>query len=238
MSNELLVPNSSWWFPELRESLIAEWQNQTTIPSPHGGTDSLACSLLHSINPSTGHLSIACSLSSETDQIEKLLTTDCFNDDPVLFFRLLLFLLDEFTARLEECYCLLGHPSVPKQPSLISIWTNRYAKHRTTIAIQHHAQHVFSDDPCCDRHLRIAKTKASLTIIDTDWLKTNTKVNISVANQSGHAIVVVPKFWSFVVETINYYRAFRDYACSNPRMLQQFQSPYHLGPLDPPLFCF
>lgn len=234
MSNELLFLDCSKWFPKLRESLHAEWQVQTVIPSPHGGTDSLACSLLHAINPSTGHLSLACSLSSETDQIEKLLTTVCFDDDPVLFFRLLLFLLDEFTARLEECFCLLGHPSPPKQPSLISVWTNRYAKHRTAILIQHHAQHVFSDDPNCDEFLFEAEAEANLIIIDTAWLKTNTKVNIPVANQGRHAFVIVPELRSFVIEAANYYRAFRDYACANPRMLEQFQSSHHLGPLTPP----
>jgi hypothetical protein len=234
MSNELLAPDSSEWFPTLRESLLAEWQTKTVVPSPGGGTDSLACSLLHAIDPSTGHLSLACSLNSETDQIEQLLTTVCFDDDPVLFFRFLLFLLDEFTARLEECYHLLNQPHPPKQPNLIIIWTNRYAKHRTAILIQHHAQHVFSDDPDCDVYLREAKNQASLTIIDTDWLKTNTEVNIPAANQGDHAIVVVPELRAFVVEAVNFYRAFRDYACANPRMLEQFQSPHHLGPLDPP----
>ena len=114
------------------------------------------------------------------------------------------------------------------------MFTDGYAKHRTSILIQHHAQHVFADDPNCDVFLSEARTEANLTIIDTDWLKTNNKVNISIANRSRHAFVLVPKLWDFVIEAVNFYSSFRDYACANPRMLEQFQSPHHMGPLNPP----
>jgi hypothetical protein len=62
MSNDLLHYEDLAWFPPVREALLAAWERKTVIPSPDGGVDSLACSLYHTIDRNTGHLSIACSL--------------------------------------------------------------------------------------------------------------------------------------------------------------------------------
>ena len=226
MSNELLLDDISWFRP-VRENMLNEWQTKTTITSSEGAVDSLACSLARAVNLSAGHLSISCSLHNEANQIEKLFLTTCFDDDPVLFFRFFLFLIDEFTARLEDCYKLLGKIPKPKQPDLISIWTNRYAKHRTAILIQHHARHLFFDDLHTDQTIEKLKCEGNVVFIDTNWLKRNPEADPSSANQNLKAVLIVPRFNEFFSATIDYYSLFRDFACSKPIELAQFQSPHH-----------
>jgi hypothetical protein len=232
MSNDILLYDDLSWFTPARENLLRLWERDTVFTCPDGSVESLACSILRVVDRKTGHLSIACSLHSEADQIEKLLNTTCFDGDPVVFFRLLLFLLDEFTARMHECYQVLSGKRGPKQPVLISIWTNRYAKHRTAILIQHHAQHLFLDEP---RHAAAVSSLLKLEkilFIDTSWLKTNLKPDLPTANRDQHAVVLVPKLSEFVTEAIQYYAAFRTFACSDPKALEQFQSPHHWDPFD------
>ena len=137
-------------------------------------------------------------------------------------------MLDEFTARLEECYGLFGQKPIPKQPSLISVWTNRYAKHRTAILIQHHAQHLFFNDPKSAEVIGKLKVRGDVVFIDTDWLKANPEANPAVANQNHHAVVIVPQLEDFLLDVISYYAKFRDDACANAKQLEQFQSPHHL----------
>lgn len=228
----MLLYDDVSWFKPIRENLLNEWQTKTEVASPDGDPEPMACSILQAVNTATGHLSLACSLQSEAEQIEKLLNTTCFDDDPVVFFRLLLFLLDEFTARMQECYGLLGLRKAPKQPILISIWTNRYAKHRTAILIQHHAQHLFEDEPYFTGARTALDALGKITFVDTEWLKSNQRVNLASANQDQQAVVIVPKQIEFLKDAIQYFSDFRSYACSNPKALEQFQSPHHSKPLD------
>ena len=235
MSNELLQNDDVSWFKAIREDLLNEWQTKTIVTVPAGDVETLACSIHQAANKATGHLSLACSLQTEAEQIEKLLTTTCFDDDPVLFFRLLLFLLDEFTARMEECYGLLGKPSAPKQPVLISVWTNRYAKHRTAILIQHHAQHLFEDEPGFVIVMNSLLARGKITFVDTEWLKTHSRVDMASANQANQdqqVVVIVPRQTGFLNDAIQYFTHFCAYACSNPKALEQFQSPHHPKLLD------
>lgn len=231
MSNDLLLEDNAWFKPA-REALLESWLTKTAVASPDDGEDSLACSLVHAVKKDAGHLSIACSLDSEADQIEKLLKTTGFDDDPVFFFRVFLFLFDEFTARLEECYRLLKHKPVPKQPELISVWTNRYAKHRTAILIQHHAQHLFRDDPKNAEAIQKLNVSSSVTFIDTDWLKANRKADPVAANQNRHAVVIVPPLIDLQSAAIEYFIGFRNVAYANANQLEQFQSPHHLNILS------
>jgi hypothetical protein len=232
MSNDVLLYDDLSWFESVRSGLRSEWQTKTVVKSTAGGIESLACSLLQAVDTGTGHLSLACSLNSEADQIEKLLDTTCFDDDPVLFFRLLLFLLDEFTARMQECYRLIGKHPAPKQPDLISVWSNRYAKHRTTILIQHHAQHVFEDEPRFGVTIDTLQKHGKIEFIDTNWLKANPKADPVSANRDLHSVVVIPQLIHFLTGAIRYYADFRAQACSLSRALEQFQSPHHWNPLD------
>lgn len=227
MSFNLLLPEDATWFPGVRTSLHNEWQAKTKIRSPDGEWDTLACNLHHAVPKQGGHLSIACSLNDETDQLVKVLQSTCYDDDPVLFFRVFLFLIDEFSARLEECYPLLGHVPATKQPELISVWTNRYAKHRTAILIQHHALHVFLDDPRGQRVVPVLLQQPHVMVIDTDWLKAHQKPEPLDAKAPRHAVVIIPPLSEFLNLTIGYYRAFWQFACSVPKALDQFQSPHH-----------
>ena len=232
MSKEILLYDDVSWFKSLRENLLNEWQTKTVVASSAGDVETMACSILQAVKRATGHLSLACSLQSEAEQIEKLLNTTCFDDDPVVFFRLLLFLLDEFTARMQEFYGLLGKHNAPKQPILISIWTNRYAKHRTAILIQHHAQHLFEDEPRFAAAMTSLHARGKTTFVDTAWLKASPSVDLASANQDQQAVVIVPRQIEFLKDAIQYFSDFRGYACSNSKALEQFQSPHHWNPLD------
>src|SRR5437879_1330784 len=108
MSNDILLYDDVSWFASIRQNLLSEWQTKTVVASPGRDIESLACSILQAVNNSVGHLSLACSLQSEAHQIETLLNRTCFDNDPVLFFRVLLFLFHEFTARMKDRYRLLG----------------------------------------------------------------------------------------------------------------------------------
>jgi hypothetical protein len=133
---------------------------------------------------------------------------------------------------MEECYKLLGKRPGPKQPESISIWTNRYAKHRTAILIQHHAQHLFEDETRFSVALNSLRARGRIAFVDTAWLKTNQGVDLTSANRDQQSVVVVPKLAGFLVDAIGYYGAFRGYACSVPKALEQFQSPHHWNPLE------
>jgi hypothetical protein len=232
MSNDLLLHDDLAWFAAVRSRLLNEWQTKTVVSSGKGDVESLACSILQAVNISTGHLSLACSLQSEAAQIEKLLNTICFDDDPVLFFRLFLFLLDEFTDRMQECSNLIQQRAFPEQPKLISVWTNRYAKHRTAILIQHHAQHLFEDEPEFGAAIAKLKKHGKIEFIDTAWLKTPQKADIAGANRDLQSVVIIPPLIHFLLEAIQYYSDFRQFACSAPKALEQFQSEHHWKPID------
>jgi hypothetical protein len=232
MSNDMLLDNDLSWFEAVRINLLVEWQKSTVIDNGKGDVESLACSILQAANVGTGHLSVACSLNNEAEQIEKLLTTTCFDDEPVVFFRLLLFLLDEFTARMQECSNLIQNRAFPRQPVLISVWTNRYAKHRTAILIQHHAQHLFEDEPRFGAALASLRKHGKIQFIDTSWLKAHAKADIAGANRDIQSVVIVPPLIDFLTAAIHYYSDFRNFACSIPKALEQFQSPHHWKPID------
>jgi hypothetical protein len=223
----MLLHDDLSWFTAIRSHLLNEWRGKTVIASGKGDVESLACSILQAVNLGTGHLSLACSLESDSEQIEKFLNTTCFDDDPVLFFRLLLFLLDEFTARMQECSDLILKRGFRDQPTLISIWTNRYAKHRTAILIQHHAQHLFQDEPKFTETVSTLTNRGKTEFIDTDWLKSHQKADIVRANQDLKSVVIVPSLIQLLSETIQYFTDFRQFACSHRKELEQFQSPHH-----------
>lgn len=232
MNNDLLLNDDLSWFEPVRVNLLSEWQTKTVIDDGKGNLEPLACSLLQFVNTATGHLSLACSLHGEAEQIEKLLSTPCFDDDPVVFFRLLLFLLDEFTARMKECSKLFGKDPFPKQPTIISVWTNRYAKHRTALLVRHHAQHLFEDEPRFNTALTGLNKHGKIELINTEWLKAHRTADIPGANRDLQSLVLIPPLTQFLTAAIGYYGDFLHFACLMPQALEQFQSPHHWNPID------
>jgi hypothetical protein len=191
------------------------------------------------VDMNDGHISIACSLLEEQEQITDLLSHSGFNNSPILFFKLLLFLLDEFTERISKCYVLLGNMQV-KQPKLLSLWANKYAKHRLALFIQHHVRHVFYD---CDQRiyqalsgrdkidgmcLRSGYLPETVFVLDHKWLENNTgHSEINLTNKETVPTILIPPLQNFIDETLVFYRNFIDFAKQKPEGLKRFQSNFH-----------
>jgi hypothetical protein len=98
---DLLPPGEAAWLPPVREYLLLTWR-AARAPSD----DPLVCVLAH---PMGGpHLSLPCAVGSDDQSIERFLRQSGFDDDPVTFTRLLMFLLDDFVESLGYCYRLAG----------------------------------------------------------------------------------------------------------------------------------
>ncbi len=241
--------NSCWfddlkWFEKTREQLSGRWnQGCTNIV---GRVEEDTCCQLFSdvVDMNDGHISIACSLIEEQEQIAELLSHSGFDNNPILFFKLLLFLLDEFTERISKGYILLGDKQV-KQPKLISLWANKYAKHRLALFIQHHVRHVFYDgdqiiyqalsgggeiNGMC---LRSGYLPETVFVLDHKWLENNTgHSEINLTNKEMVPVILIPPLQSFIDETLDYYRNFIDFAKQRPEELKRFQSNFH-WPITP-----
>jgi len=213
------------WFPPSRAALAQLWHSRTTM-TRDGSTQQIVCSLLDVACNTSGHLSLPCAIADEADQIQAFLNSHCFDDRPQLFFRLLLILLDEFTECLCKATVLCGAKKKSlKQPDLLSIWTNHYAKHRQAIIIQHHAEHYFTEDlTAC---LRLSPLGMKILPIDTEWLKKNPSANLEDANADKRAVIVVPKLSEFVAVAIDLYVEFVNFCKSNPAALERFHSLHH-----------
>jgi hypothetical protein len=230
------------WFKPTREALLTSWVGgcESFLAYPHDDP----CGQLFSdvVDIQKGHVSLACSLVDDQAQITALLNSEGFDTDPILFFRLLLFLLDEFTERISESYQLLGEKK-RKQPTKISLWANKYAKHKLIFFIQHHARHVFQDghEPMYEALARGAQGGFCLRsgflpervmILDESWLRSTPTPQISSANREEVPAVLIPKFQGFINAALDYYRDFVTYAKSKPKELEKFQSQYH-WPITP-----
>lgn len=233
------------WFPRTRCALSDSWHSRSELIL--GAPTIGGCGVLFSdvVDLSNGHVSIACSLVDDCDQVSSLLASTCFDDNPILFFRLLLFLLDEFTERISECHRLVGH-SKARQPANISLWANRYAKHKPIFFIQHHARHVFQDGHgpmfsalngrrqrpgFCLRSGMLPETVFSM---DESWLRSNAAVDLTAANNNLVPAVLIPHLSGFTDAALDFLQAFIEIARKQPQRLVEFQSPFH-WPIPPEL---
>ncbi len=89
------------WFEPTQRRLYDSWVCTTRHDgSATGGT--WACEIASRCRTCNEHLSVPCSLLAEANEIGKFLGATCYSNDPGIFFRLYLILLDEFCAQLEE----------------------------------------------------------------------------------------------------------------------------------------
>ena len=100
------------WFPPTREKMAVLWNTECESFVGHACDECCADIFSDVIDVSKGHVSIACSLVAEQQQISDLLASSGFDRNPVFFFRQLVFLLDEFTERIRQCYELLGQKNI------------------------------------------------------------------------------------------------------------------------------
>lgn len=221
---ELLPPGSPDWFPAVRADLSAAWrQRRGNEPET-----ALACRLA---NPAdgTGHLSLPCSLANDDGTIEEFLGGASLDENPPRFLRLFLFLLDDFVESLQRAYKFAGTKNPPRAPDLISIWTNRFAKHRQNVLILHHPTYLFLDHPTAGPWHDAAQKAQNLTIVDTDWLKarsSNPDAQALGVNQNP-SIIQVPKLRDFLDGALVFYDGFVNECAKTPAVLKGFETPDH-----------
>lgn len=247
MKHDIIYYDDLSWVKPTRQQLLAEWVCTWNL---HAGIiepckcTSLFCDV---VNLDDGHISIACSVANEYQQVTDLLHSEGFDRNPILFFRLYLYLLDEFTSRIQEATELIAGMK-PRQPTRISIWANRYAKHKASIFIMHHAMHVFADghesmytllektegeiDGMC---LRTDILPETLVVLNEKWFMKNERPNLVLGNIARKNIIpaiAIPPLRVFLQEAIDYFVKFVTEARKHPDKLKQFQSQYH-WPITP-----
>ena len=241
MNYSLVWDDDLSWFRQTREALFKKWVDGCRRIA--GQSRIGECGELFSdvVDVSKGHVSIACALIDEQNQITHLIKSTSLDDNPILFLRFLLFLLDEFTERICESYLLLGARK-PKQPKNISIWANHYSKHKLCLLVQHHVRHVFEDahkpmydslqnkgsgGPQSGYCLRSGFLPENINILDEKWLTTNLTPDIVSANQEAVPAILIPSFQSFVDSALSHYEQFVLFARTKPIELARFQSEFH-----------
>jgi len=234
------------WFPQARLGLWNFWDQQSRMV--FGCDPATACGVLFSdvLDLSKGHVSIACALIDDHSQITKLLSSSAFDADPRMFFRVLVFLLDEYTERICETYKLIGERS-PKQPEIISIWANKYAKHKLRLFVYHHPIHVFAEaNPVMHASLESGGVRGgyclrsgivpeNLFAITEKWLKQTKQPDSSQTNAEEVPAIVVPPLQSFLDPALRHAKGLIDAAKQKPEELKKYQSEYHtpiFGPED------
>jgi hypothetical protein len=228
--DDIILPGDLAWLDVARETLLAQWRAARPV-DPTGAVTPLVCEILTGVPPGAGHFSLPCSVAEEDEAIERHLEdAQTALLDPIGFFRFYLFLLDEFGAGLECCYQLLGHRSASKAPSLVSTWTNRYAKHRGRILVCHHPKYLFRDNPDAAPIEPELRANPDVTIIDRAWLEQHVnevpKVRQMTVNR-GAAVVVVPRLGDFLSAMLKFYGDFVTYAKGHSAKLNDFYAPSH-----------
>lgn len=233
-SNLTNVADSSNWLKNVQKLLFKKWSSSThhKAGASHG---TWACEIYHGCSTCNEHLSLPCSLLEEANEIAVLLESDSLTKYPSTYFRLYLLILSEFVAQLEQSASLIKL-KVSKKPRHVSLWANRWAKHKLQILLQHHPVMLFADAfDCSDSELRkelsnkpmIDKcgNEMKLRIIDNDWLESNHGIRLNNdANGPGRAVILVPQLMSFLDETIEYYRSFVDACLKVPEKIREYES--------------
>ncbi len=131
------------WLLQTQRALFAKWSS-TTGHRPGASGQTWACEIAHGCRICNEHLSLPCSLLSEANEIGAFLAGAGYSEDPAMFFRLYLMILSEFVAQLEGAGHLMKL-GLDKKPRLVSLWANRWGKHRLQILLQHHPLMAFAD---------------------------------------------------------------------------------------------
>jgi len=228
MKHNLVWCDDLAWFKLVRQTLLAEWvinwKRRAGIVEPCKCTSLFA----DVVDPQEEHISLACSIADEYQQVTELLGSEGFDLDPVLFFRLYLYMLDEFTSRIQECYKLIAGTR-PRQPYRISLWANRYAKHKAALFIMHHAIHVFADGhqnmyPLLERTegeiggmcLRTGVLPECLFVLNEEWFKKNESPSLALSNKQVVPTIAIPPLKTFLDETMSYLSTFIAEARARP----------------------
>ena len=130
------------WFDDCQRQLYERWGE-----IGHGGNvrrGRWACEIYGHCKTCHEHLSLPCSLAREADEIGLFLKSPRYGDNPIIFLRLYLILLSEFCGGLSDVANLIGI-KVGSPPKKISVWCNKFAKHRLNILVQHHPLYLFAD---------------------------------------------------------------------------------------------
>jgi hypothetical protein len=226
------------WFELALTSAHDRWKS-TTGHDPEKCDNAWAAEIAKHCQRRGEHLSLPCSLIREGNEIICFLNSVSSTIEPSVFFRLYLILLSEFCGQLKDISGVLRF-EFPKTPSLVSIWSQRWAKHRLRILVQHHPLTLFADQygqrwqevevlARGDVYRTENETDVPIIAIDTDWFRSNPgrRPGFEQANTGGQAIVFMPHMLSFLDETIDYYRAFIDKCIAAPEKVRQFESIHY-----------
>ncbi len=228
------IPVLPDWLVRTQEALFQKWSS-TTGHRPGAGRNTWACEIYRGCTTCQEHLSLPCSLLSEANEIGAFLTTRCFADDPAIFLRLYLIILSEFIGQLEGAAEVMDL-RIGKKPHLVSLWANRWGKHRLQILLQHHPGLAFADqygskwaevekdirtgtivDRCGNNH--------AARVIDTNWLEQHHGKRLNPdANGPGRTVILVPPMMDFLDPTIRYFRGFVDACLKDPERIRRFES--------------
>jgi hypothetical protein len=225
------------WLDTTRQKLHDAWVKKTGHRKG-ASNNTWACEIARGCRQCNEHLSLPCTLLQEANEIASFLSSGCFTDQPASFVRFYLMLLFEFTSQLSDVAELLDL-QVGKTPRSLSIWANRWAKHRLHILVQHHPTMIYADQhpnwgeikPLLPRATVEDKcgNKRPAMIIDEQWLANarGPQPNLSLANGEARAAVVIPPLMSFLEETMEYFREFIDAALAVPNKVREFQSGHY-----------
>lgn len=233
-------PDIPGWLRPTQTNLAMKWRERTGH-FEGARNNSLACQMAVACRECEEHLSIPCSIASEANDIGTFLDTPFPIYRPDMFLRLLLMLLGEFVGNLKDINERIHLGINFKKPTL-EIWVNRWAKHRLTIAIQHHPTMLFADSKgqgwnafaATLTEKSVLKTDEGalpLLLMDEKWFRANaTKTmfsgNVEQANSNVHALVVVPPMMTFIDETVHCFQLFVNAAKSNPHKIRRFEATH------------
>jgi hypothetical protein len=222
------------WFNKTRQQLFESWRART-------GHDAQcdprrwACEISSRCQRGGQHLSIPCSVGLDADELALLLKPGGYADHPVIYIRLYLMMLYEFTDTLHTLGKRLKF-DLPDRPDRLKIWANCFAKHRALFQLQHHPGYAFADmyGPAAKQFFAVVHAKhfidgcnnrRPLSIIDYRWFRNEErKQDGAVTNGPAQAIILVPPLEDFLSMTMDYFRKFVDACLRNQQSIQEYES--------------
>lgn len=222
------------WFNNTRQQLFKAWRNRTGH-SAECRPQRWACEISQKCGRAGQHLSIPCSVGLDADELGIFLKPNGYADHPVIYFRLYLMMLYEFTDTLR----MLGERlslSLPHRPKELSDWANCFAKHRSLFQLQHHPAYAFADacGPAWKQFFAVigdkqfidgCNNRRPITVIDHAWLcDDKRKRDVSITNGPPQPVVLIPPLEDFLVSTMDYFRQFVDACLQHPLAVQQYES--------------
>lgn len=223
------------WFETLIVALRGKWAKTGHTGKRRSGR--WACEVFNKCSTCNEHVSIACSLAGEADNVGLFLGKSWEAEEFSLFSQLYLIMLCEFVRNLQKVGDVVG-VELPNPPKRVLVWGNNFAKHRLHILVQHHPAWVVADaygddwqefqkivpscgvvDRCGVRH--------DIEVIDYDWLADLGRRKCGEANSDRHPVFVIPPLGEFLDDTMRYFRRFVDVCLANESLLRQFESEHY-----------